>query len=218
MKKYPNDTMVGELQNRLLQLKRAPLALKQKIVDLEKMLLIADLQRKLQHQRSVSASLPSSSSMKSLVKKTEAELAAAVLLAPAVEHVPAPAQEAVQDGDRDALPQLAKAGHSPLGSTAQKVGELRTQVDALQYQMEQVQSKVGELIKKRHVGCVSVQHISTSNCVPIRKRFKEDILQDRVKLLDLVKSAFKKKDAEEDSKDEAPDEDAAVKAPALVRD
>merc|ERR1711949_104803 len=116
--------MVGELQDRLLQLKRAPLALKQKIVDLEKMLLIADLQRKLQHQRSVSASLPSSSSMKSLVKKTEAELAAAVLLAPAVEHVPAPAREALQDGDRDAVPKLAKAGHSPLRSTAQKVGEL----------------------------------------------------------------------------------------------
>ena len=117
MKKYPNNTMMGELQDRLQKLQRSPSnfgrAVKRKIEDLEKMLLIADLQRKLQHQRSVSASLPSSSSMKSLVKKTEAELAAAVLLAPAVEHVPAPAQEAVQDGDRDALPQLAKAGHSP---------------------------------------------------------------------------------------------------------
>merc|ERR1711994_304259 len=158
--------MVGELQDRLLQLKRRRReviflpSLNQKIEDLEKILLIADLQRKLQHQRSVSASLPSSSSMKSLVRKTEAQLAAAVLLVPAVEHVPAPAQEAVQDGDRDALPQLAKAGHSPLRSTAQKVGELQTQVDALQYQMEQVQSKVGELIKKRHVSRVSLQHIA----------------------------------------------------------
>merc|ERR1711949_13688 len=191
--------MVGELQDRLLQLKRAPLALKQKIVDLEKMLLIADLQRKLQHQRSVSASLPSSSSMKSLVKKTEAELAVAVLLAPAVEHVPAPAQEAVQDGDRDALPQLAKAGHSPLGSTAQKVGELQTQVDALQYQMEQVQSKVGELIKKRHV---PVQHPATDNFTLIQKRFYKDIIKDREQLLHIVQSAFKKEDDDEDSTDE----------------
>ena len=151
--------MMGELQERLLQLRKSPAPfVKQKIVDLEKMLMISDLQRKLQHQRSVSASLPSSSTMKSLVKKTEAQLAAAVLLAPAVEHVPAPAK----DADRDALPHQAKAGHSPLRSTAQKVGkgELQTQVDALQYQMEQVQSKVGELIKKRHVSRVSMQHVS----------------------------------------------------------
>ena len=127
MKTYPNHTMMGELQDRLIKLKEAfascpsKFAVKRKIEDLEEMLMISDLQRKLKHQRSVSASLPSSSTMKSLVKKTEAQLAAAVLLAPAVEHVPAPAQEAVQDGDRDALPQLAKAGHSPLGST-ERVG------------------------------------------------------------------------------------------------
>merc|ERR1711994_1126551 len=89
--------MVGELQDRLLQLKRRRReviflpSLNQKILDLEKMLLISDLQRKLQHQRSVSASLPSSSTMKNCVKKTEAQLAAAVLLAPAVERDPAPA-------------------------------------------------------------------------------------------------------------------------------
>ena len=202
MKKYPNNTMMGELQQRLLQLRKFPLPapiVKQKISDLEKMLLIADLQRKLQHQRSVPASLPSSSTMKSLVKKTEAQLAAAVLLAPAVEHVPAPAQEAVQDGDRDALPQLAKAVHYPLRSTAQKVGkgELQTQVDALQYQMEQVQSKVDELIKKRHVGRVSVQHLATGNYVPIPQRFKKEILMDRVKLMDFVQFAFKKEKYED---------------------
>ena len=85
--------MMGELQERLLQLRKssAPFV-KQKILDLEKMLLISDLQRKLQHQRSVSASLPSSSTMKSCVEKTEAQLAAAVLLAPAVERAPDPGQ------------------------------------------------------------------------------------------------------------------------------
>ena len=93
MKKYPNYTMMGELQDRLLQLKKSPaLFVRQKIVDLEKILLISDLQRKLQHQRSVSASLPSSSTMKSCVEKTEAQLAAAVLLAPAVERAPDPGQ------------------------------------------------------------------------------------------------------------------------------
>ena len=150
MKKYPNNTMVGELQDRLLQLKRAPLALKQKIVDLEKMLLIADLQRKLQHQRSVSASLPSSSSMKSCVKKTEAQLAAAVLLAPEVEHAPDPGQEeaAQQDGVRDvreeALRQLTEAGLFPLGSPAQQL-QSQSQVLDLQTKMERLQSKVAQL-------------------------------------------------------------------------
>ena len=50
MKKYPNNTMMGELQDRLLQLKKVPLPssnVKQKIMDLEKMLMISDLQRKL---------------------------------------------------------------------------------------------------------------------------------------------------------------------------
>ena len=75
MKKYPNNTMMGELQDRLQKLQRSPSnftpAIQRKIEDLEKILLIADLQRKLQHQRSVSASLPSSSTMKSLVRKTK---------------------------------------------------------------------------------------------------------------------------------------------------
>ena len=47
MKKYPNNTMMGELQQRLLQLRKFPLPapiVKQKILDLEKMLTIADLQ------------------------------------------------------------------------------------------------------------------------------------------------------------------------------
>merc|ERR1712242_58694 len=39
-------------------------------------------------------------------------------------------------------------------------------------------------------------------------------LQGRVKLLNFVQSAFKKKDAEDD----VPDEDTIVKTPALVRD
>ena len=49
MKKYPNNTMMGELQDRLVQLKKVPLPssrVKQKIMDLEKMLMISDLQRK----------------------------------------------------------------------------------------------------------------------------------------------------------------------------
>ena len=65
------------------------------------MLKISDLQRKLQHQKSVLASIPSSSYMKSFVEKTEAQLTAAMLLAPAVELVSAPGQEAAQqDGVR----------------------------------------------------------------------------------------------------------------------
>ena len=45
MKKYPNNTMMGELQQRLLQLRKFPLPapiVKQKILDLEKMLTIAE--------------------------------------------------------------------------------------------------------------------------------------------------------------------------------
>ena len=85
------------------------------------MLKISDLQRKLQHQKSVLASIPSSSYMKSCVGKTEAQLTAAVLLAPSVERVPAPGQEAAQqDGVRhvvreEGLRQLTQAGHLPLG-------------------------------------------------------------------------------------------------------
>ena len=197
MKKYPNHTMMGELQGRLYKLKKAlascpsNFVLKRKIEDLEKMLAISDLQRKLQHQKSVMALIPSSSYMKSCVEKTEVQLTAAVLLAPAVERAPDPAQEAAQDE----VPSV------------QKVGEMQTQVDALQ-------SKVAELSKKRHVINVSVQHLATSNCVPIQKRFKEEILKDRVKLLDLVQSTFKKE--HEDSMDEdIPDEDtASIDAPA----
>ena len=162
--------MMGELQDRLQMLKKSPDpfgCVKKKIVDLEEILTIADLQRKLQHQRSVLASIPSSSYMKSCVEKTEAELTAAVLLAPAVER--APAQEAAQD-------------EAP---RVQKVGELLTQVDGLQ-------SKVVELSKKKHTSFVSVQHLATGNYVPILQRFKEDIVKDRVKLLDFVQSAFKK--------------------------
>ena len=214
--------MMGELQDRLLKLKKSPAPfVKKKIVDLEEMLKVADLQKKLQRQRFVLSHCPSGVYMKECVAKTEALLAAAVGLRPAAAVVlPAPGRDPAQDEVREkALPRLAKAkvGHPSLGSPAQKVCELQTQVDGLQYNVEQLQSKVAELSKKRHASFVSVQHISTSNCVPIRKRFKEDILQDQVKLLDLVKSAFKKKDAE-DSKDEVPDEDASVKAPALVRD
>ena len=210
MKKYPNNTMMGELQQRLLQLRKFPLPapiVKQKILDLEKMLTIADLQRKLQHQRFVLSHCPS---MKECVAKTEAQLAAAVHLrpAPAVAH-PAPgrdpAQEAAQDdGDRDeeASPQLGKAGHSPLGSPAQKVGELQTQVDGLQHRMEQLQFKVAELSKKRHVSRVSVQHLATSNCVPIQQIFREEILQDRVKLVDFVQSTFKKEEDEDSINDD----------------
>ena len=227
--------MMGELQDRLQKLQRSPsnftTCVKRKIEDLEKMLLIADLQRKLQHQRSVSASLPSSSTMKSLVRKTEAQLAAAVLLAPAVEHVPDPGQEeaAQQDGVRDvgreeALRQLTEAGLFPLGSPAQQlqsrsqVRDLQTKMERLQSKVAQLQYKVTELGKKGDTSRVSGQHLATGNCAPVQKRFKEEILKDRVKLLDLVKSTFEKKGAKEDSKDEVPDEDAAIKAPALVRD
>ena len=234
MKKYPNCSMMGELQDRLLQLKKSPAAfgraVRQKIVDLEKMLLIADLQRKLQHQRSVSASLPSSSTMKSLVRKTEAQLAATVLLAPAVEHALDPGQEeaAQQDGVRDvreeALRQLTKARLFPLGSPAQQlqsqsqVLDLQTKMERLQSKVAQLQYKVTELGKKGDTSRVSGQRLATGNCAPVQKRFKEEILKDRVKLLDLVKSTFEKKGAKEDSKDEVPDEDAAIKAPALVSD
>ena len=49
MKKYPNNTMMGELQDRLLKLKKSPAPfVKKKIVDLEEMLKVADLQKKLQ--------------------------------------------------------------------------------------------------------------------------------------------------------------------------
>ena len=80
MKIYPNHTMMGELQDRLLKLKEAlascpsNFVLRRKVEDLQKMLAISDLQRKLQHQKSVLASIPSSSYMKSCVEKTEAQL------------------------------------------------------------------------------------------------------------------------------------------------
>ena len=228
MKTYPNHTMMGELQDRLIKLKEAfascpsKFAVKRKIEDLEEMLMISDLQRKLKHQRSVSASLPSSSSMKECVAKTEALLAAAVGLRPAAAVVlPAPGRDPAQDEVREkALPRLAKAkvGHPSLGSPAQKVCELQTQVDGLQYNVEQLQSKVAELSKKRHASFVSVQHFATNNYVPIQKRFQEEILKDRVKLLDFVQSALKKKGHEDFVEDDVPDEDTIVKAPALVRD
>ena len=46
MKKYPNSTMMGELQDRLQKLKKSPDpfgCVKKKIVDLEEILTIADL-------------------------------------------------------------------------------------------------------------------------------------------------------------------------------
>ena len=188
--------MMGELQDRLQKLQRSPSnftpAIQRKIEDLEKMLLIADLQRKLQHQRSVSASLPSSSTMKSLVRKTEAQLAAAVLLEPAVEHALDPGQEeaAQQDGVRDlrgeALRQLTEAGLFPLGSPAQQlqsqsqVLDLQTKMEQLQTKVAQLQYKVTELGKKGDTSRVSGQHLAT-----VQKRFMEEILQDRVKFTGL---------------------------------
>ena len=169
---------MGELQDRLFELKKAlascpsNFVLRRKVEDLQKMLAISDLQRKLQHQKSVLASIPSSSYMKSCVEKTEAQLTAAVLLAPAAER--APAQEAAQD-------------EAP---RVQKVGELLTQVDGLQ-------SKVVELSKKKHTSFVSVQHLATGNYVPIPQRFKKEILMDRVKLMDFVQFAFKKEKDED---------------------
>ena len=173
--------MMGELQDRLQKLKKHSWksCVKKKIVDLEEILTIADLQRKLQHQRSVLASIPSSSFMKSCVEKTEAKLTAAVHLAPAVERAPAPAQEAAQDE----VPSV------------QKVSELQTQVDALQ-------SKVAELSKKMDTSRVSVQLCANDYRTSILNRFKEDILEDRIKLLDFVQSALNKKDAEGESTDE----------------
>ena len=51
--------------------------------------------------------------------------------------------------------------------------------------------------KKRHTSFVSVQYLATDNRTSILKRFKEDILKDRVKLLDFVQSAFKKEEDED---------------------
>ena len=75
----PNYTMRAELEDRLQYLKKcgAPFV-KQKIVDLEKMLEIADLQKKLKRQRFVSSHLPSSKHIQECVQNTEAQLAAAV--------------------------------------------------------------------------------------------------------------------------------------------
>ena len=89
-------------------------------------------------------------------------------------------------------------------------------MEQLQTKVAKLQRKVTELGKKGDTSHVSGQHLATSNDVPTKKRFNEEILQDRAKILDLVKSAFKKKDAEDDSKDEVPDKDAAIEAPALV--
>ena len=178
MKKYPNHTMMGELQGRLYKLKKALASCpsnfvpERKIEDLEKMLAMSNLQRKVQYQNSVLAlaSIPSRSYMKRCVEKTDAKLTAAVLLTPAVEGAPAPAQEAAP--------------------CVQKVGEQQTQVGGLEY-------KVAELSKKRHTSFVSVQYLATDNRTSILKRFKEDILKDRVKLLDFVQSAFKKEEGED---------------------
>ena len=54
-----------------------------------------------------------------------------------------------------------------------------------------------ELSKKKHTSFVSVQYLATDNRTSILKRFKEDILKDRVKLLDFVQSAFKKEEDED---------------------
>ena len=92
----PNYTMRAELEDRLQYLKKcgAPFV-KQKIVDLEKMLEIADLQKKLKHQRFVSSHLPNSVYIRECVQKSEAQLAAAVdlHLVPAPAVVPAPGRD-----------------------------------------------------------------------------------------------------------------------------
>ena len=49
------------------------------------------------------------------------------------------------------------------------MGELQSQVGSLQ-------SMVEELVKKKHTSFVLGQHLATSNYVPIKRRFKEEIL------------------------------------------
>ena len=181
-KMYPNNTMRAELESRLRDLKEKGSNnrfIRKKAVDLEEMLTIATLQKKLKRQRFALSHCPSSKYIQECVQNTEAQLAAAVdlHLVPAPAVVPAPGRD--PDLEVDELPVPVEDVQEV--AAALPAPGLAPALEAPQDDDEGKEVREEALQAGR-------------NSSPIFKKFKEDILEDKKKLLDYVKSSFKKKD------------------------
>ena len=185
-KMYPNNTMRAELESRLRDLNEKGSNnrfIRKKAVDLEEMLTIATLQKKLKRQRFALSHCPSSKYIQECVQNTEAQLAAAVdlHLVPAP-HLPAPAVVPAPGRDPD-----PEADELPV--PVEDVQEVAAALPApgLAPALEAPQDDdEGKEVREEALQ-------AGRNSSPIFKKFKEDILEDKKKLLDYVKSSFKKK-------------------------